>query len=226
MLFLIFKYLALNCSPPTPTSIHPILTVPSALRSRSHMHLGWDVRYSPDTPSPDTPQNVQYSTRAPGNDITNPVLTRPRSNTQPEAQATPELALDLNARLGHNHDSPPQSASPNSPNSPVCVAGLGGVFSAYPVALEPATTPPRARMLIVCRDLLLWLIPIYAHDSSVGCTVLDVVCGIYTALQTPEEVPEHMCSGGPAVERQRVDWLRDKTVFVCLGRDEALVLTS
>lgn len=77
-------------------------------------------------------------------------------------------------------------------------------------------------MLIVCRDLLPWLIPVYARDPNVGCTVLDVVRGIYAALQTPVEVAGHMRSGGPAVERRRVDWLRDKTVFVCVGRDEAL----
>ncbi|KAF8597587.1 hypothetical protein BDV93DRAFT_562196 [Ceratobasidium sp. AG-I] len=227
---------ALNYSLPTPTIIHSLLTVPSALRSRSRPRLGWDVRYSPDTPTPTARQNFRYSTGGLGDGNAAPIRTRPRSNTQPQPQAqeTPELKLatDLSARLNHNYNSHPQPASPTTPLSPVRVSGPGGVFSGHPVALEPATNPPRGRMLIVCRDLLPWitpihardpdLIPIYASNPDLGCTVLDVVRGIFTALQKPVEVTGHAQPGAPVVESKRVDRLRDKTVFVCLGRDEAL----
>lgn len=188
------------------------------------MRLGWDVRYSPDAPTPVAPQNFRYSTGALGNGNAASIRTRPRSNTQPQAQVTAELELasDLGARLNNNYNSHPQPTNPTSPLTPQRVSGPGDVFSAHPVALESATTPPRSRMLIICRDLLSWLIPIYARDPTLGCTVLDVVRGIYAALQTPVEVARHMRPGGPAVEPRRVDWLRDKTVFVCLGRNDPL----
>jgi hypothetical protein len=68
---------------------------------------------------------------------------------------------------------------------------------------------------------------VYAHDA-VGCTILDVVRGMYPALEMPVEVASQTRSGNsergefPQVERRRVNWLYDKTAFVCLGCDESL----
>jgi hypothetical protein len=81
-------------------------------------------------------------------------------------------------------------------------------------------------MLIICRDLLDWFIPIYALDPAIGCTVIDVVRGIYRALQKKVEITGHTRSVGDGTRAvrgwRRVEWLHDKTVFVCIGRDEAL----
>ncbi|KAG8735444.1 hypothetical protein FRC10_010603 [Ceratobasidium sp. 414] len=215
---------ALNHPPPVPTTIHPILAVRSILRAHSRMHLAWDVRFSPDAPSIPVRMrsNHRYSTSAisPISATSTNTHGRPRANTQPQAGLAPdlELASDLNARLNHNYNS--IAAAPGTGTGPTT-----GPFANHPLALEPATTPPRARMLIVCRDLLPWLIPVYARDSDIGCTVLDVVRGVYNALQVSVEVPGQPRSDGeapPRVERRRVDWLREKTLFVCLGRDEAL----
>lgn len=133
----------------------------------------------------------------------------------------------MHARLNLNYNSHhiPGTATSESELEPE--KGYGQIFADHPMAAEPATNPPRVRMLIVCRDLLPWLIPIYARDRAVGCTVLDVVRGIYGALQIKVGAAGHMrsASDGTRVEREqrRVDWLKDKTVFVCLGKDEALV---
>ncbi|KAG9122646.1 hypothetical protein FRC07_000895 [Ceratobasidium sp. 392] len=213
---------ALNHPAPTPTTIHPILAVRSILRAHARMRLAWDVRFSPDAPSVPVRMhaNHRYSTGAISTLSTTTTATtttvgRPRSNTQPQADLVPdlELASDMTARLNFNYSSVPAAPGTNTGT---------GIFANHPLALEPATTPPRPRMLIVCRDLLPWLIPVYARDPEVGCTVLDVVRGIYSALQVSVEVAGQMRSTGERVERRRVDWLREKTLFVCLGRDEAL----
>ncbi|QRW13581.1 hypothetical protein RhiLY_12580 [Ceratobasidium sp. AG-Ba] len=192
---------ALNYPTPTPTTIHPILAVRSILRARARMRLAWDVRFSPDVPAPSLRNNHRYST---GTISAIPTGThgRPRSNTQPGTDL--ELASDLTARLNHNYNSIPSPTSTHTPIGDTATAP----FTSHPLAHEPATTPSRARMLVVCRDLDLfpYLIPIYASDPQVGCTVLDVVRGIYNALQ---------------VDR-RIDGLGEKTLFVCIGRDEAL----
>lgn len=189
-----------NFSPPTSPTINPILSVSTVLRprSRTRTRLGWDVRASPDTPSPTVRQNFRCSTSALASATTARILTRLRAKPQP------------------------RPTSPASPLGPVCVAGPGAAYSVHPTVLEPAMIPPRGRMLIVCRDLLPWLIPVYARNPDIGCTVLDVMRGIYTALQMPVEMAGHILSGAPATERRRVDWLSNKTSFVCIGRDEAL----
>ncbi|CAE6419723.1 unnamed protein product [Rhizoctonia solani] len=225
---------ALNRPPsPPPLTIHPILTVPSALRSRPRVRLIWDVRFSPDAlPFSQVGRRdsitSHHSTSTTHSLHSNPGTTataqrvRPRSNTQPRTDL--ELATDLHARLNLNYNSHPvtEGLSPTTPND----GGPPQTFADHPMALEPATNPPRGRMLIICRDLLDWFIPIYAHAPEVGCTVLDVVRGIYTALQKKVEVTGHTksASGGTRAVRgwQRIEWLRDKTVFVCVGRDDAL----
>ncbi|KAG8699515.1 hypothetical protein FRC09_006577 [Ceratobasidium sp. 395] len=217
---------ALNHPPPTPTTIHPILAVRSILRAHARMRLAWDIRFSPDAPTVPVRMraNHRYSTGAIST-VSTITHGRPRSNTQPQADLAPdlELASDMTARLNYNYNSVPAAATGTGTGT--------GAFADHSLALEPATTPPRPRMLIVCRDLLPWLIPVYARDPEVGCTVIDVVRGIYNALQVSVEVAGQMRSGGegqaqtqaqPRMERRRVDWLRDKTLFVCLGRDEAL----
>ncbi|KAG9083539.1 hypothetical protein FS749_005948 [Ceratobasidium sp. UAMH 11750] len=186
------------------------------------MRLAWDVRFSPDAPSVPIRMrpNHRYSTSAistiPATSTSTSTPGRPRANTQPQADLAPdlELASDLNSRLNHNYNS-----------IATALGTVTGAFANHPLALEPATTPRRARMLIVCRDLLPWLIPVYARDPEAGCTVIDVVRGIYNALQVPVEVSGQARPDGETptrVERRRVEWLREKTLFVCLGRDEAL----
>ncbi|CAE6436150.1 unnamed protein product [Rhizoctonia solani] len=225
---------ALNGPPAqAPLTIHSILTVPSALRSRSHVRLTWDVRFSPDAPPP-SQVNRRDSTGSHHSNLTTqswysksgttvPNLhMRPRSNTQPGTDL--ELASDMHARLNLNYNSRPVA----EPSSPITVNDgvVPQAFANHSMALEPATNPPRSRMLIICRDLLDWFIPIYAIDPGVGCTVLDVVRGVYKALQKKVEVTGHTRSvsdGTRAVHGwRRVEWLHDKTVFVCIGRDEAL----
>lgn len=212
---------AMNYHPhgPPPTTIHPVLDIPPALRAsaRPRMRLTWDVRFSPDAPPP--PPLVHGRRGSTDSTVRSRYITRPRSNTQPaDLGLNPDLTLaaDMHARLNLNYNS-----QPGLPED-----GVGQTFASHPIALEPATSPPRKRMLIVCRDLLPWLIPIYARDPAVGCTVLDVVRGIHAALQTKVEVAGHARTASDVAranrERRRVDWLRDKTVFVCLGRDEAL----
>ncbi|CAE6484863.1 unnamed protein product [Rhizoctonia solani] len=223
---------ALNRTPsPPPLTIHSILTVPPALRSRRRIRLTWDVRFSPDTlpysqPGRRDSVTSHHSASTIHSQHSNPGITvsaqrmRPRSNTQPGTDL--ELASDLHARLNLNYNS--HSVAENlSPTTPSDI-GTPQSFANNPMALEPATNPPRGRMLIICRDLLDWFIPIYARDPEVGCTVLDVVRGIYKALQKKVEVPGHTrsASDGPRAVRRRVEWLHDKTVFVCIGRDGAL----
>lgn len=201
--------------PPTPPSTHPVFNAPSALRTsmRPRIRLTWDVRYPPEAP-PSAPI-APHRRNSTGLRATH--STRPRSNTHPVDRGQspgPTLASDIHRRS--NLNSPPGPSEGETPQT----------FTSHPVALEPATFPPRARMLIICKDLPTWLIPIYAHDSEVGCTVLDVVRGVYEALQVKVEVPGHSKSasdGTRAVrERRMVELLRDKTRFVCLERDEAL----
>ncbi|CAE6474842.1 unnamed protein product [Rhizoctonia solani] len=216
-----------------PLKIHSILTVPSALRSRSHIRLTWDVRFSPDTPPPSQVNrrdstcshhsNSTLQSWHSNSSTTVPNLhMRPRSNTQPGTEL--ELASDMHARLNLNYNSYPV-AEPISPSA-ANVGASAQAFGDHPLALEPATSPPRSRMLIICRDLLEWFIPIYASDPGIGCTVLDVVRGIYKALQRKVEVSSHTRSSSDGTRAgpgwKRVEWLRDKTVFVCIGRDEAL----
>ncbi|CAE6409797.1 hypothetical protein ACGC1H_006494 [Rhizoctonia solani] len=225
---------ALNRPPsPLPLIIHSILTVPPALRSRPRVRLIWDVRFSPDTlplsqPGRRDSINSHHSTSTTHSRHSNPGATvsthhmRSRSNTQPGSDL--ELASDLYARLNLNYNSHTvaEGLSPITPND----GKAPQPFANDPLAFEPATSPPRGRMLIICRDLLDWFIPIYARDPAVGCTVLDVVRGIYKALQKRGEAPGHTRSasdGSRAVLGwRRVEWLRDKTVFVCIGRDDAL----
>ncbi|CAE6496428.1 unnamed protein product [Rhizoctonia solani] len=222
-------------SPPSLT-IHQILTVPPALRSRPRVKLTWDVRFSPDAlplsqasrrdsiTSHHSTSTTHSGHSNPGTTVPNP-RTRHRSNTQPGTDL--ELASDMHARLHLNYNSYPvaEALSPISPTT----ANDGGrpqSFSDHHIALEPATNPPRSRMLIICRDLLDWFIPIYAHDPEVGCTVLEVVQGIYRALQKKVEISGHARSASDGTRAvlgwRRVECLRDKTVFVCIGRDEAL----
>ncbi|QRV85003.1 hypothetical protein RhiJN_13019 [Ceratobasidium sp. AG-Ba] len=174
---------ALNYPTPTPTTIHPILAVRSILRARARMRLAWDVRFSPDVPAPSLRNNHRYST---GTISAIPTGThgRPRSNTQPGTDL--ELASDLTARLNHNYNSIPSPTSTHTPIGDTATAP----FTSHPLAHEPHDPEPRA----------------YARHPQVGCTVLDVVRGIYNALQ---------------VDR-RIDGLGEKTLFVCIGRDEAL----
>ncbi|CAE6415246.1 unnamed protein product [Rhizoctonia solani] len=226
---------ALN-RPPSPPSltIHSILTVPPALRSRPRVRLIWDVRYSPDTlpltqPGRRDSITSHHSASTTQSLHSNPGTTastqriRLRSNTQPGPDL--ELASDLYARLNLNYNSHTvtEGLSPISPNE----AEAPQPFANNPLAFEPATSPPRGRMLIICRDLLDWFIPIYARDPAVGCTVLEVVRGIYKALQKRGEVPGHTRSASDGTTRavrgwRRVEWLRDKTVFACIERDDAL----
>ncbi|KDN42028.1 hypothetical protein RSAG8_07073, partial [Rhizoctonia solani AG-8 WAC10335] len=174
---------ALNraASPPTLT-IHSILTVPPALRSRRRVRLTWDVRFSPDAlPLSQLTRrdsiNSHHSSSTTHSRYSNPGPTvstqhmRPRSNTQPGTDL--ELASDLHARLNLIFNSHPvaEGLSPITPND----GGTPQSFANHPMALEPATSPRRGRMLIICRDLLDWFIPIYARDREVGCTVLDVI---------------------------------------------------
>ncbi|KAJ1301313.1 hypothetical protein OPQ81_003715 [Rhizoctonia solani] len=225
---------ALNRPPSPPLlTIHPILTVPSALRSRPRVRLTWDVRYSPDAlplsqASRRDSITSQRSTSTTHSRHSNSGTTvsiqrmRPRSNTQPGTDL--ELASDMHARLNLNYNSSPvpEGLSPLTLND----GGTLQAFADHPMALEPATNPPRGRMLIICRDLLDWFIPIYARDSTVGCTVLEVVRGIYKALQKKVEVAgdTRSVSGGTRAARvwRRVEWLRDKTVFVCIEQNNAL----
>ncbi|KAG8735302.1 hypothetical protein FRC10_010752 [Ceratobasidium sp. 414] len=112
----------------------------------------------------------------------------------------------------------------------------------HPASAAYATSPPVPFMLIACNDALPWLVPVHAQPGAAGVTVGDILQAIHDMLYTPVE--ESMLWLLPTDDdrarlyhayRSRisrngddrrgilaVDWLGEKTLFVCLGRDEAL----
>ncbi|KAG8700333.1 hypothetical protein FRC09_006018 [Ceratobasidium sp. 395] len=112
----------------------------------------------------------------------------------------------------------------------------------HPASVTYATNPPVPFMLIACNDALPWLVPVHAQSGAAGVTVGDILSAIHSVLYT--QVEESMLWLLPTDDdrtrlyhayRERVsrngddrrgilavDWLGDKTLFVCLGRDEAL----
>jgi hypothetical protein len=112
----------------------------------------------------------------------------------------------------------------------------------HPASTAYATSPPVPFMLIACNDALPWLVPVHAREGSAGVTVRDILQAVHDVLYLPVE--ESMLwllptEGDRAriyhAYRERVartgddrrgilavDWLGDKSLFVCLGRDEAL----
>ncbi|KAG9074856.1 hypothetical protein FS749_013529 [Ceratobasidium sp. UAMH 11750] len=115
-------------------------------------------------------------------------------------------------------------------------------FHKHPASVTYATSPPVPFMLIACNDALPWLVPVYAQAGAAGVTIGDILQAVYDVLYTPVE--ESMLWLLPTdndrtylyhAYRERisrngddrrgilaVDWLGEKTHFVCLGRDEAL----
>jgi hypothetical protein len=97
-------------------------------------------------------------------------------------------------------------------------------------------------MLIACNDALPWLVPVHAQPGAAGVTVGDILQAVYDVLRTPveESMPWLLPTEDDRARlyhayRERisrngddrrgilaVDWLGEKTLFVCLGRDEAL----
>ncbi|KAG8735442.1 hypothetical protein FRC10_010601 [Ceratobasidium sp. 414] len=112
----------------------------------------------------------------------------------------------------------------------------------HPASVTYATSPPVPFMLIASSDALPWLVPVYAQAGSAGVTVGDIFRAIYDVLCTPveESMPwllptdddrarlhhayyERISRNGDDPRGiLAVDWLGEKTLFVCLGRDEAL----
>jgi hypothetical protein len=112
----------------------------------------------------------------------------------------------------------------------------------HPMSLAYATTPPVPFLLVASDEALPWLVPVHAHQGSMGVTVRDVLEAVYGVLHTPVE--KSMVRQLPTdedrdrlyrayyerVERSRtnekailaVDWLGEKSLFVCLERNEAL----
>ncbi|KAG9089124.1 hypothetical protein FS749_001598 [Ceratobasidium sp. UAMH 11750] len=115
-------------------------------------------------------------------------------------------------------------------------------FHNHPASVTYATSPPVPFMLIACNDALPWLVPVHAQPGAAGVTIGDILQAAYDVLYTPVE--ESMVWLLPTdndrtrlyhAYRERisrngddrrgilaVDWLGEKTHFVCLGRDEAL----
>ncbi|KAG9080400.1 hypothetical protein FRC06_006635, partial [Ceratobasidium sp. 370] len=131
----------------------------------------------------------------------------------------------------------------DAPTEAVIISGHEPeLFYEYPASVTYATSPPVPFMLIVCNDALPWLVPVHAQPGSAGVTVGDILQALYDVLRTPVE--ESMLWFLPTDDdrarlyhayRERIsrndddhrgiiaaDWLGDKTLFVCLGRDEAL----
>ncbi|KAF8595689.1 hypothetical protein BDV93DRAFT_564107 [Ceratobasidium sp. AG-I] len=131
----------------------------------------------------------------------------------------------------------------DKPTSAVILSGdEPQAFLEYPANAAYATSPPAPYIIIVCRDALPWLIPVYAQAGSAGVTVRDVFQAVYDILDTP--ITESMLWVLPSDEDRNhiydaymerivrvgddrrgilaVDWLCEKTLFVCLARDEAL----
>lgn len=112
----------------------------------------------------------------------------------------------------------------------------------HPTSVAYATSPPVPFMYVACEDALPWLVPVHAQPGSAGVTVRDVLQAIHDVLHYPVE--ESMLRQLPTDDdrarlyhayRRRikrngddrrgiltVDWLGEKSLFVCLGRDEAL----
>ncbi|KAG8693527.1 hypothetical protein FRC08_009057 [Ceratobasidium sp. 394] len=112
----------------------------------------------------------------------------------------------------------------------------------HPASVTYATSPPVPFMLIACNDALPWLVPVHAQPGSAGVTVGDILQAVHDVLRTPveESMPWLLPTDDDRARlyhayRERisrngddrrgilaVDWLGEKTLFVCLGRDEAL----
>lgn len=112
----------------------------------------------------------------------------------------------------------------------------------HPASVAYATSPPVPFILIACNDALPWLVPVHAQEGSAGVTIRDVLQAVHDVLYLPIE--ESMLWLLPSDDdrtriyhayRERisrvgddrrgilaVDWLGEKTQFVCLARDEAL----
>ncbi|KAF8597586.1 hypothetical protein BDV93DRAFT_527358 [Ceratobasidium sp. AG-I] len=112
----------------------------------------------------------------------------------------------------------------------------------HPASAAYATSPPVPFILIACNDALPWLVPVHAQEGSAGVTIRDVLQAVHDVLYVPIE--ESMLWLLPSDDdrnriyhayRERiarvgddrrgilaVDWLGEKTQFVCLARDEAL----
>ncbi|CEL53242.1 hypothetical protein RSOLAG1IB_06208 [Rhizoctonia solani AG-1 IB] len=112
----------------------------------------------------------------------------------------------------------------------------------HPTSVAYATSPPVPYLLVACNDALPWLAPVHAREGSAGVTVRDVLEAISEVIHT--QVDASMAQLLPTDEdRARlyqayhnrikrsgadnkaiiaVDWLGQKTLFVCLERDEAL----
>ncbi|KAF8598650.1 hypothetical protein BDV93DRAFT_526653 [Ceratobasidium sp. AG-I] len=112
----------------------------------------------------------------------------------------------------------------------------------HPASIAYATSPPIPFMLIACNDALPWLIPVHAQHGSQGVTIQNILQAIHDVLHAPIE--ESLLWLLPSDDdrtrvyhayRERValvgddrrgilgvDWVGEKTQFVCLARDEAL----
>ncbi|KAL5639949.1 hypothetical protein ACGC1H_006495 [Rhizoctonia solani] len=147
---------------------------------------------------------------------------------------TPESPSAL--RLRWDVRDPPMTAVIHSQHEPE-------YLYEHPNSVAYATNPPVPFLLVACNDALPWLAPVHAREGSSGVTVRDVLEAISEVIHT--QVEESMAKLLPTDEdRARlyqayhdrvkrtggadkkgilaVDWLGEKTLFVCLERDEAL----
>jgi hypothetical protein len=112
----------------------------------------------------------------------------------------------------------------------------------HPMSAAYATTPPVPFLLVACDEALPWLVPVHAQQGSEGVTVRDVLEAIHGVLYTPvendmlqllptDEDRDHLHQiYHERIERngtdQRgiiaVDWLGEKSLFVCLERNETV----
>ncbi|KAF8688446.1 hypothetical protein RHS03_09713, partial [Rhizoctonia solani] len=113
----------------------------------------------------------------------------------------------------------------------------------HPTSVAYATNPPVPYLLVACNDALPWLAPVHAREGSQGVTIRDVLEAISEVIHT--QVDANMAQLLPTdedrarlyrayhdrVKRTRahdnrgllaIDWLGEKTLFVCLERDEAV----
>lgn len=131
-------------------------------------------------------------------------------------------------------------------DQPTSAAVLSGsepqMLFEHPVSVAYATFPPTPFILVTCNHALPWLVPIYAQEGSAGVTIRDVFQAIRDVLYTPiEESLLWMLPSGDNRNRiynaykeriarvgddrrgiLAVDWLGEKTLFVCLARDDGL----
>ncbi|KAG8729110.1 hypothetical protein FRC11_009484 [Ceratobasidium sp. 423] len=113
----------------------------------------------------------------------------------------------------------------------------------HPNSVAYATNPPVPLLLVVCNEALPWLAHVHAREGSAGVTMRDVLEAISEVIHTRVDknmarlLPtdedrarlyrayHHRVKRNGGVDKKgllAVDWLSEKTLFVCLEHDEAL----